>query len=234
MGRKTKYSKEVKIQSCIDYDKGKGSFFDIAKKIGTHHSVINRWYLSYKEHGCSIFDESNSNSSYSKDFKLQVINEYISGKYSSLDLSTKYNISNGLICNWIKKWYNGIEIKDYDPKGDVYTMKSRKTTFEERLEIVKWVIEHNMSYKDAADKYSITYALVYKWTRDYIGKGPDALEYQKRGRKLKSEIDESSLTEVERLKIELEKERTIRKRRELELEVLKKKEELEKKLRYRK
>lgn len=50
-------------------------------------------------------------------------------------------------------------------------MKSRKTTFEERLEIVKWVIENNMSHKDAADKYSITYALVYKWTRAYIDKG---------------------------------------------------------------
>ena len=81
---------------------------------------------------------------------------------------------------------------------------------------------------DAADKYSITYALVYKWTRDYLDKGPEVLKYQKRGRKPKSEIDESSLTEVEKLKLELEKERALRKRIEFELEVLKKKEELEK------
>jgi transposase len=234
VGRKAKYSKEVKIQACIDYDEGKGNFCDIAREISIDSSDVRKWYLRYKEHGCSVFNESNSNRSYSKDFKLQVINEYISKKYSITMIGARYNISNRVISNWIKKWYNGVEIKDYDPKGDVYTMKSRKTTFEERLEIVKWTIENNMSYKNAADKYSITYALVYKWTRDYIDKGPEALNYQKRGRKLKSEIDESSLTEVERLKIELEKERAIRKRREFELEVLKKKEELEKKLRYRK
>lgn len=113
-------------------------------------------------------------------------------------------------------------------------MKSRKTTFEERLEIVQWVIDNNMSYKDAADMFSITYALVYKWTRAYIDKGPEALKYQKRGPKTKSEVDESNLTEIDKLKLELEKEKALRKRREFELEVLKKKEELERQLRSRK
>src|SRR3712207_6943800 len=31
------------------------------------------------------------------------------------------------------------------------TMKSRKTTHEERVEIVKWVINNNMNYKEAAN-----------------------------------------------------------------------------------
>jgi len=57
-----------------------------------------------------------------------------------------------------------------------------------------------MSYKDADDKYSITYSLVYKWTRAYIDKGPTALKYQKREPKLNSEIYERKLTEVENVK----------------------------------
>jgi len=234
MGRKPKYSKEVKIKACHDYEKGIGNFDSIAQKIGSVEPVVRRWYLAYKEHGPEAFETSNKNRSYSKEFKLSVIEEYTSGKYSQSDLVGKYNISAGVISNWINKWYNGIELKDYDPKGDVYTMKSRKTTFEERLEIVKWVIDNNMSYKDAADKYGITYALVYKWTKAYIEKGPEALKYQKRGPKPKSEIDESKLTEVEKLKLELERERALRKRRELELEVLKKKEEIERLLPSRK
>jgi len=234
MARKPKFSKEVKIKACKDYEKGIGSFDSIAQKIGSVEPVVRRWYLAYKEHGPEAFETSNKNRSYSKEFKLSVIEEYTSGKYSQSDLVGKYNISAGVISNWINKWYNGIELKDYDPKGDVYTMKSRKTTFEERLEIVKWVIDNNMSYKDAADKYGITYALVYKWTKAYIEKGPEALKYQKRGPKPKSEIDERKLTEVEKLKLELEKERALRKRRELELEVLKKKEEIERLLPSRK
>jgi transposase-like protein len=234
MGRKPKYSKEVKIKACQDYESGNISFVGIADEIGTTKEVVRRWYLKYKEHGPSAFETSNYNRSYSKEFKLSVIEEYTSGTHSQADLAAKYNISEEVIRRWINKWYNGIEIKDYDPKGDVYTMKSRKTTFEERLEIVRWVIENDMSYKGAADKYSITYALVYKWTRAYIDKGPEALKYQKRGPKRKSEIDESNLTEVENLKLELEKEKALRKRREFELEVLKKKEEFENKLHSRK
>ena len=234
MGKKSKYSKEVKIKACKDYEKGHISFEGIADKIGTTHEAVRQWYLTYKEHGPSAFDTSATNQSYSKKFKLAVVEEYTSGKYSMPDLAAKYNITYSVVRSWINKWYNGIEIKDYDPKGDVYTMKSRKTTFEDRLEIVQWVIENNMSYKDAADKYSITYALVYKWTRAYIDKGPEALKYQKRGPKPKSEIDENNLTEVEKLKLELEKEKTLRKRREFELEVLKKKEEFERQLCSRK
>lgn len=234
MGRKEKFSKEEKIQACKDYEEGHISFEGISKKIGAHLETVRRWYLRYKEHGSSAFETSNKNNSYDKGFKLSVIEEYTSGKYSMADLSAKYNITLAVIGNWINKWYNGIENKDYDPKGDVYTMKSRKTTFEERLEIVKWVIENNMSYKNAADKYSITYALVYKWTRVYLDKGSEALKYEKRGPKPKSEIDESNLTEIEKLKLELEKEKTLRKRREFELEVLKKKEEFEQQLRFQK
>jgi len=71
---------------------------------------------------------------------------------------------------------NGIEIKDYDPKGDVYTLKSRKTTYKERLEIVKWVIQNNMNYKDATNKYLVSYALIYKWMKAYMTEGSKALK----------------------------------------------------------
>jgi transposase-like protein len=228
------FSREVKIEACEKYHNGNSSFISIAKEVGCGKTTLREWYFKYLQHGASAFDYSHRNNSYDKEFKLSVIESYISGNYSVEELAAAYNIASSVVKNWINKWYNDIEIEDYNPKGDVYTMKSRKTTFEERLEIVKWVIENNMSYKDAADKYSITYALVYKWTKAYIGKGPEALKYQKRGPKAKSEIDESNLTEVEKLKLELEKEKTLRKRSEFELEVLKKKEEFEKKLRSRK
>ena len=192
MGRKQKLSKEVKVKACEDYEKGNGSFEKIADEIGTDKSSLRKWYLRYKKHGPSVFETSNKNRTYSKGFKLSLIEKYTSGKFSLADLSAEHNINIGVILNWVNKWYNGIEIKDYDPKGDVYTMKSRRTTFEERLEIVKWVIENNMSYKDAADKFSITYALVYKWTRAYIDNGPEALKYQKRGPKSKSEMDKGN------------------------------------------
>ena len=230
MGKRSRFSKEIKIKACKDYENGNGSFISIGEAIGATKTTVRQWYLRYIVHGSSSFEILEDNRSYSKTFKISVIEAYNSGKYSIAELAGKYNLANSLVGRWIDKGYNGIEMKDYDPKGEVYTMKARETTLKERLEIVKWVVENDMSYKNAAAKYSINYALVYKWTKGYMDKGEEALDYKKRGPKLKSQIDESKLTEVEKLKFELEKEKTLRKRREFELEVLKKKEEFEQQL----
>lgn len=66
MGRKSKYSKEVKIRACEDYMKCNESFGSIAKTIGTTKGVVRCWYLKYKKHGSSVFETSNKNRSYSK------------------------------------------------------------------------------------------------------------------------------------------------------------------------
>ena len=46
--------------------------------------------------------------------------------------------------------YNAnIELKDYNPKREVYMAKARrKTTIDERKEIVNYCIEHNRNYKE--------------------------------------------------------------------------------------
>ena len=113
-------------------------------------------------------------------------------------------------------------------------MKSRKTTFQERLDIVKWVIANDMNYKEAADTHGIKYALIYQWVKKYLKNGPNGLEYKKRGPRSKYTIDENSLSDIEKLKLELEHEKVLRQRAEFRLEVLKKKEEFEEQLRSRK
>lgn len=234
MGRKSKYSKELKVRVCEEYKKGLGSFNGLAQTHGIGCKTIKGWYYKYLEHGSDVFNYSNRNRSYTQEFKNQIISEYISGKHSTYELGAKYNISDGTISNWVQNHYNGIENKDYDPKGEVYTMKSRKTTYEERLEIVKWVIAHDMNYKEAADKYVIKYALVYQWVKKYLKDGDEGLKHKKRGPKAKSKIDESTLNEVEHLKLELEREKALREKAEFRLELFKKKEEFAQKRRSRK
>ncbi|MDO7976385.1 helix-turn-helix domain-containing protein [Oceanotoga teriensis] len=228
MSRKGKYSKETKVKACKDYIAGKGSFKSISKSVGCDKSSLSDWYHRYIQHGEKVFEITKRNKSYSKEFKLFVVKKYIDGKFSAMDLSVKYDIHVSIIKNWINKYYNGIELKDYDPKGDVYTMESRKTTYKERLEIVKWVINNDMNYKEAADKHAIKYSSVYKWTKMYLNKGPESLKYGKRGPKSKTDIKEDELTENQKLKLELERERAKNKRLAFELEVHKKKEEFQK------
>ena len=41
--------------------------------------------------------------------------------------------------------------------------KGRKTSKEERVEIVEYCINNERNYKEAADKYKVSYNQVYTW-----------------------------------------------------------------------
>ena len=131
MGRKAKYSKELKLEIVKRYLKG-GSPSALANEYGMPKSMainIMKWARRFEAMGEGGFDYSKTNNSYSKDLKEKIINEYLSGVDSLAGLANKYKIStHEIVRQWIIKYNEGIEIKDYDPKGDVYTMKSRKST----------------------------------------------------------------------------------------------------------
>jgi transposase-like protein len=138
------------------------------------------------------------NSSYTKEFKIQVVEDYLSGGGSQLEICNKYQIpSHTTLYNWIAKYNDLKELDDYIPRPEVYTKMAyrKKTTQEEREEIVKYCIEHNKDYKNTAAIYDVSYSQVYSWVQKYLKKGSDGLTDQRGKRK-----EESELTEVEKLR----------------------------------
>ena len=221
MGRKAKYSKELKLEIVKRYLKGETvSYLANLYHLPNNHGMpIIKWVHKYEALGEKTFDESFNNKSYSKEFKLQVIKDYLNGVDSLEGLANKYDISSvEIVRRWVLKYNEGIEIKDYNPKGDVYTMKSRKTTIEERLEIVDYALAN--SVKEAADKYTVPYMNVYQWVKKYNELGQDGLK-DGRGRPSTNEpkkeltLEEKQAIEIEKLKRDLERERMV-------VEVLKK------------
>ncbi|SIO07113.1 hypothetical protein SAMN02745945_01738, partial [Peptoclostridium litorale DSM 5388] len=77
MGRKPKFSKEEKIKVCEAYKAGEGSYKSLAKSIGASSITIKKWYLLYMYHGARAFEYSNSNASYTKEFKLEIVEAFI-------------------------------------------------------------------------------------------------------------------------------------------------------------
>ena len=208
MGRKSKFTYEQKIEACERYINGKGSYRSIAQELGIDWSSFREWVYKYKNNGKYSFQESNTNSSYSSTFKNTVIREYLDGKSSILDIAAKYNISFSMAKNWVKKYNNGEEIKDYNPKSEVYSMKSRKTTLQERIEIVKYALDNNNDYKGSADKFLVPYANVYKWVKIYKEQGEEGLKfYRDRPKNSITELTELEKKDLEiaKLKLELEK-----------------------------
>ena len=100
--------------------------------------------------------------------------------------------------------------------------KGRNTTYEERVEIVSYSIEHGNDYTAAIEEYGISYQQIYSWVRKYNEKGAEGLVDKRGKRKLESEM-----TELEKLRAENRMLEARNKRLELECAVLKKLEEIE-------
>ena len=87
----------------------------------------------------------------------------------------------------------------------------RKTTIEERKEIVEYCIEHNRNYKETASHYDVSYSQVYSWVRKYDEKGDDGLLDKRGHHKSDDELSELELLRREniRLKKKLEEQERI-------------------------
>ena len=226
MGRKTKYSSEQKVQACIDYISGKKSAIQIAHELNMGKrgdARIYKWVKSYSVHGASCFEVKKNNQSYSKEFKEKAVKEYLNGEGSLDDLVAKYKLpTQSILRSWIKKYNSHIELKDYDPKPEIYMAKKLKTTLEERIEIVKYCLEHNRNIKATVTHFGGNYAQIYQWVVKYEKYGEDGLA-DKRGKR-KEENQLTDLEKAQRRIAQLEREKEEFRRK---YELLKKAEERE-------
>ena len=209
MGRKSKYTIEEKINAVLDYKNGIRGVAQICNDLGISRSGTDlyRWVSIYDKYGDIGFISKNKNKSYTKEFKEMVVQEYLDGKGSLRDLSAKHNIpSSETLLKWVNSYNSHEELKDYNPKGDVYMTKSRKTTFEERIEIVQYCLSHDKEYKLAAEQYDVSYAQVYQWVKKYLELGEEGLTDKRGKHKEESQLSEleKAQREIERLKRQLE------------------------------
>ena len=226
MGRKAKYSPEQKVKACEDYLSGRKSAIQIARELNmgkNGNDTVFEWSKKYRVNGVSAFEETHHNRSYSKEFKQKVVNEYLKGKGSFRDLSVKYGIpSTKTLRGWLSSYNNHIELKDYDPKREVYMAERRKTDFDERLEIVRYALDHDRKIADTAALYKCSYSQVYSWVRKYEENGEEGLEDRRGKRRSEEELSDLEKAQRQIARLEREKEEFRRK-----YELLKKAEELE-------
>ena len=219
-----KLTAEKKIEIIEAYQSGEISKSQIKEVYGINPDTIYKWIPRYEAHGVAALAHGKGNASYSREFKTRCVKAYLRGEGSLNEIVGKYNISSQcVLSDWIQRYNANQELKDYDPKREVYMANARrKTTLEERKEIVKYCIAHDKDYKGTAAFYDVSYSQVYSWVKKYLADGEGSLE-DKRGRhKTDDEVDELERLRREnlRLKRQLEK-------RDMVVELLKKVKEFE-------
>ena len=92
------------------------------------------------------------------------------------------------------------------PKGQ----PNKKYTPEFKVKVVETMQKEHLSYREAARQFEISnHNMVAKWERIYLEEGAEGLQIERRGRKatgrpvkLKEEVEEDLIAEVQRLRAE--------------------------------
>ena len=214
MSKREKCTYEEKIKAVEDYLNGVRSQKQIAVDLGLGkrgRSTVGRWVRRYQTAGPDALLPAIHNNTYSKEFKEQVVREYLEGRGSTDELAIKYGIPNhSTVLDWISI-YNDLKEQKATPKAsEVYMAKSRrKISEEDRLEVVQYCIDHDLDYKGTAAKYELNYSQVYSWVKKYKAEGRTGLSDRRGRRKPEDELDETEKLRrrIQFLERELEDER---------------------------
>ena len=113
---------------------------------------------------------------YSQEFKLEVVQHYLSGKAGQKNTASLYAIHHSMVENWsrIYKLYGSEALKAQSSKK-TYSAKLK-------LQVVKAIQQHGLSFRQAAVEFNIVEAsTIYSWMRLYERGGVKALQPKVRG-----------------------------------------------------
>ena len=200
---KRKHLPEWIFARIEEYLSSQGSYEIIAQANGISAWTLRQWVKKYREQGEFAYVTRTGNAHYSKEFKLKCVEAVICGEGSVDDIVSKYNVSSrSVLRRWIKQYNANMELKDYEPKREVYMAESRrKTTLEERKEIVEYCISHDRDYKNTAVLYGVSYSQVYTWVKKYNADGDAGLADRRGHHKMDEEVDELERLRRENLRL---------------------------------
>lgn len=162
-----KISPEEKIQWMKKILQKKESISSVASKIGVYYTTVDKWLRNYKAIGPEAFFRK-GHTYRTPAQKEAAVFDYLSGKGSLRDICARHKISDAQI---LRRWIMKYNSHDKETGGRPIMTKGRKTTFEERVEIVQYCIKHSHNYSETAKKFHISYQQARSYTIRYEENG---------------------------------------------------------------
>jgi len=133
-----KYSYEFKKKVVECYLSGEGGLNHLAKMYGvSNHSVVRTWIRTHSKYGYDGLMKK-KNKKYSLEFKVNIVELYLSKGYSTSELGDKFGIMNrGTITKWVQ------EYEKYGPIAFIPKKRGRKPDMKKR--------QSNLKVKDKSD-----------------------------------------------------------------------------------
>ncbi len=224
MPYKQKITVEEKIRIVREYLGGKIGIGEAARQAGADREAVKLWINKYENEGVEGFSREGQRV-YTAETKTAAVLEYLHGGGSLQTICKKYGIRSTIqLRNWLKVYNTHGDFNSVKHSGGgSYMKQGRETTKEERLEIVKDCLASGKNYGEMALKYRVSYQQVRTWTLRFEEMGEAGLE-DRRGKRKK---DQTPRTELEAAQIEIERLKHKLYMAEMERDLLKKLDEIE-------
>lgn len=220
---KSSFSAQEKYELIMDYRNRSISTIDFCNHRKINQHTIKHWIYLFETYGMKGLQGADGWKRYSKELKTSAVLDFLAGKYSSRDVIRKYEISSrSVLARWVKIYNGHRELEETKKRMSISMTKGRSTTFEERLEIVMYCIQHERNYHETAHYFDVSYQQVYQWTKKYDKDGEVGLQ-DKRGKRK----EDSELTSEEKIQREIKRLERENERLRAENAFLKKLEEIE-------
>lgn len=138
-----KYSTEFKMKVVKEYLETNISYKSLSEKYKlSHQEIVKRWVNAYKSQGYEGLKVKRENTKYTLEFKLNVVNLYLTGEMSYQSLANQLKINNpSMITRWVNDFREkGIEGLKPKKRGRLSKMpnsqnKSKDTKIESTTNI---------------------------------------------------------------------------------------------------
>ena len=219
MSERKKQKPEEKVKIVKRYLAGEVSMSEAVTEAGVNWKTLQKWVMQYEAEGAAAFLPGRREHIYSPELKLQA------------EFSKKYGLRDRRqLRNWLKVYNAHGDLNSRKNSGGSYMRQGRDTTQGERIQIVKDCLASGKNYSEMALKYKVSYQQVRTWTLRFEEMGEAGLE-DRRGKRKKDQVPR---TELEKAQIEIEQLKHKLYLAEMERDLLKKLDEIERRDAFRK
>ncbi len=231
MPKKKEIPIEKRIAIVQAYLRNEIGINEAGRKYGVNKTTIMDWIRNYETDGIEAFI-GGKNRTYTPEEKEGAVRAYLNGEGSLRAICKRYRIKEKCtLQSWIKVYNGGGDLCSVKHSGGgSYMKQGRETTQAERIEIAKACLANGKNYGEAALKYQVSYQQARSWTLRFEKLGEAGLE-DRRGKRKK---DQAPRTELEKAQIEIEQLKHKLYLAEMERDLLKKLDEIERRDAYRK
>ena len=117
-------------------------------------------------------------SKYSKEFKLQVVREYLSGSLGYTLIARKYDISDkSIVRRWVRTY------KEWGESGLALKKKKQFYSVQFELDVLHFMKQTGASYQETAIRFKLNNpGLIANWDRKFLKEGIEGLQEKTKGR----------------------------------------------------